>query len=641
MPKRRPYGTWPSPISAAMVAKASRTIDAPVADETGLYWLESRPEEQGRTVIVHRTRDGAHEDVTPAALNVRTRVHEYGGGAYHVIEGTVYFANFADQGLYRQRPGEKPVRINPSDGLRYADCDSHGQRLYCVREDHRAPGLPRNTLVRIDLDAPRSDGEVVFEASDFVAYPRVDASGRRLAFIAWDFPNMPWDDVALWVAGIGADGGLVEPRRINTGFSESILQPAWAEDGTLYFLSDRGEGWWNLHRFDGRAVQPVLSMPADFGGPLWNLGANFYSLLSAEEAVVRYRDTHGQHVAKLNLESGGLLVFDLPFSAFGSMSTHAGRVYLTAARLDAPSELVELDPKTGGYRTLATSGDRPFPAGYVSRPEALEFPTDGGLTAFAYYYPPTSPDHAPEPDTLPPLIVEVHGGPTAATVPAYSVSRHFWTSRGFAVLDVNYGGSTGYGRAFRERLYGQWGVVDLHDTINAARYAVERGLADPKRLIIHGGSAGGYLVLAALALDDTFATGASYYGVSDLEALAGETHKFEARYLDKLIGAYPEMRNLYVERSPIHHLAEFDKPLILLQGLDDRVVPPNQSERIYEALRAKGVPVALLTFEGEGHGFRSAESRIRALEAELAFYGRVLGFAPADRLAPVSIANLD
>jgi dipeptidyl aminopeptidase/acylaminoacyl peptidase len=641
MAERKPYGTWPSPISAAMVAKASRALDAPTADETGLYWLESRPEEQGRSVIVRLSRDGAHEDVTPAMFNVRTRVHEYGGGAYHVIDGTVYFANFADQGLYRQRPGEEPLRINPSDGLRYADCDSHGRHLFCVREDHRAPGQPRNTLVRVDLDAPHSDGEVVFEGSDFVAYPRVDASGRRIAFIAWDFPNMPWDDVALWVAGIGADGGFVEPRRINTGVAESILQPAWAEDGTLYFISDRGEGWWNLHRFDGRAVEPVLSMRADFGGPLWNLGVNFFALLSSREAIVRYSDEQGQHLAKLDLGSGKLKTFDLPFSAFGSIAARDGRVYVVAMPLDAPSELIALDAKTGAHSTLATSGARPFAAGYVSRPQAIEFPTDGGLTAFAYHYPPANPECSPEPGSRPPLVVEVHGGPTAATVPAYSVSRHFWTSRGFAVLDVNYGGSTGHGRAFRERLYGQWGVVDLRDTINAARYAVERGLADPNRLIIHGGSAGGYLVLAALALDDTFAAGASYFGVSDLEALAGETHKFEARYLDKLVGPYPEMRDVYVERSPIHHLDKFGKPLILLQGLDDRVVPPNQSERIYEALRAKHVPVALLTFEGEGHGFRSAESRTRALEAELYFYGRVLDFEPAGRLAAVPIANLD
>jgi dienelactone hydrolase len=641
MVKRRPYGTWPSPISAAMVAKASRSIDAPFADATGLYWLESRPEEQGRSVIVRRTRDGAQKDVTPAGLNVRTRVHEYGGGAYHVIDGTVYFANFADQGLYRQRPGETPVRITASDGLRYADCDSRGRRLFCVREDHRAPGLPINALVGIDLDAPPGDGEVVFAASDFVAYPRVDASGQRIAFIAWDFPNMPWDDVALWVAGIGADGNLVEPRRINPGVAESVLQPTWAQDGTLYFIADRGEGWWNLHRFDGRTVEPVLSMHADFGGPLWNLGVNFCALLSSSEAVVRYSDKQGQRLALLNLAAGELQAFELPFSAFGSMVARDGRVYLPATSLDAPTELIELDPRTGSYLTLATSGARPFPAGFVSRPQALEFPTDGGLTAFAYYYPPANPECGPKPDSRPPLVVEVHGGPTAATVPAYSVSRHFWTSRGFAVLDVNYGGSTGYGRAFRERLYGQWGIVDLRDTINAARYAVERGLADPDRLIIHGGSAGGYLVLAALALDDTFATGASYFGVSDLEALAGETHKFEARYLDKLIGPYPEMRDVYVERSPIHHLAKFGKPLILLQGLVDRVVPPNQSERIYEALRAKGVPVALLTFEGEGHGFRRAESRIRALEAELYFYGRVLGFEPADRLEAVPIANLD
>ncbi len=640
MTERAPFGSWRSPISAAMVAKASRGIDAPSADATGVYWLESRPEEQGRAVVVRRTRDGTREDVTPAGFNVRTRVHEYGGGAYHVVDGTVYFANFADQGLYRQRPGRTPERLSTSDGLRFADCGSHGRHLFCVREDHRAAGLPVNALVRIDLDTP-SDGEVVFEQSAFVAYPRLDASGRRIAFIAWDFPNMPWDDVALWVAEIGADGRLADPRRINAGVAESILQPTWAEDGTLYFISDRGTGWWNLHRFDGKTVAPMHSMPADFGGPLWTLGQNFYCLLSTRRAMVRYSGKQGQRLATLDLGSSELTALDLPFSAFGSMSAHAGRVYVTAARVDAPTELLELNPDTGGYRTLATSGERPFPAHYVARPQGVEFPTDAGLTAFAYYYPPTNPEYGPAPGTPPPLIVEVHGGPTAATVPAYSVARYFWTSRGFAVLDVNYGGSTGHGRAFRERLYGRWGVVDLRDTINAARYAVDRGLADPQRLIIHGGSAGGYLVLAALAFDDTFTTGASYYGISDLEALAGETHKFESRYMDKLIGPYPELRSTYVERSPIHHLAAFAKPLILLQGLDDRVVPPNQSERIYDALRAKGVPVALLTFAGEGHGFRNADSRIRALEAELYFYGRVLGFTPADPLPAVPIANVD
>jgi dipeptidyl aminopeptidase/acylaminoacyl peptidase len=641
MAEHAPYGTWPSPISAAMVAQASRNIGSPLVDGSGVYWLENRPEEQGRTVIVHLAADGTRSDITPADFNVRTRVHEYGGGAYYVADGTVYFANFADQGLYRQRAGSAPERISVSDGLRYADCDSVGRRLFCVREDHRAGGTPINALVTVGLDVHAGDGEVIFSESDFVAYPRLDSTGDRIAFITWDFPNMPWDDVALWVAGVNGDGSLAEPRRINTGVAESILQPEWAEDGTLYFISDRSNGWWNLHRFDGQAIEAVVSMPADFGGPLWGLGQSFYALLSARQAIVSFGATDGQRLAALDLDSGEIEPFDLPFSAYGSMTAHQGRVYLTAARIDSPSELIELDPESGSHRTLATTGERPFPGGYVSRPQALEFPTDGGLAAFAYYYPPVHPERNGSPGSLPPLIVEVHGGPTAATVPAFSIARHFWTSRGFAVLDVNYGGSTGYGRAYRERLYGRWGVVDLHDTINAARYAVACGLADPERLIIHGGSAGGFLVLAALAFDDTFSAGANYYGVSDLETLAVETHKFESRYADKLVGPYPEAKDVYIERSPIHHLAGFTKPLITLQGLDDLVVPPNQSQRIYEALRDKSVPVALLTFEGEAHGFRKAESRIRALEAELYFYGRVLGFEPADELEPVPIANLD
>jgi dipeptidyl aminopeptidase/acylaminoacyl peptidase len=634
------FGTWPSPISAAMVARASRGIEAPAADATGLYWVESRPEEQGRSVVVRRTSGGARADVTPAGFNVRTRVHEYGGGSYHVVDGVVYFANFADQGLYRQHPGALPERVNVSEGLRYADCTSHGRRLFCVREDHRGQGTPVNALVRLNLDALPDDGEVVFQVSDFVAYPRLNAAGDRLAFIAWDFPNMPWDDVALWVAGVDAHGRLIEPRCVNRGRAESILQPAWADDGTLYFISDRSSGWWNLHRLAGDVVEPVLTMAADFGGPLWTLGQTYYALLSATEAVVSYTERAGRRLAKLDLATGALEPFDLPFTSFGSLAALDGRVFVTAGRPDAPAELIELDTATREYRTVATTGERAFAAGYVSRPEPLEFPTDHGRTAFAYYYPPANPECRGRPGERPPLIVEVHGGPTAAAVPAFSIARLFWTSRGFAVLDVNYGGSTGYGREFRERLYGEWGVVDLHDTINAARYAVEQGLADPARLIIHGGSAGGFLVLAALAFDYTFSAGANYFGVSDLEALAVETHKFESRYLDKLVGPYPASREVYRARSPIHHLERFRKPLITLQGQDDKIVPPNQSERIYEALRDQGVPVALVMFEGEGHGFRAADARIRALNAELYFYGCVLGFAPADDLSPVPIANL-
>lgn len=635
----QPFGTWASPISAEMVAQSSVSFASLAVDGEQVYWLESRPSEAGRSVIVlHGT---PNKDVTPEGFNVRTQVHEYGGGAFHVRGGTVYFANFSDQGLYRQVNAGPPERITRSDGLRFADCTSAaGPRLYCVREDHRGDGMPINALVRIDLDAGPSDGELLWSGSDFVAYPSLDASGTQLAWIAWDFPNMPWDQVALMIAELAADGSLRHVQRVNAGIDESVLQPRWAADGALYFISDRG-GWWNLHRFVAGRVSAVLSMPAEFGGPLWSLGQSYFALLSDREAVVRYSSSEGQQLAKLDLESGALGRFELPFSTFASVQARGRSAFFAATRIDAPSELVELDVDSGEFRTLASTGQRPFPEGYVSRPDALEFPTENGLMAFAYYYPPSHPDAHGPPDSRPPLIVEVHGGPTAATVPAYSIARHFWTSRGFAVLDVNYGGSTGYGREFRQRLEGQWGIVDLRDTINAARYAVTQGLADPERLIIHGGSAGGFVVLGALAFDTTFSAGANYFGVSDLEALAVETHKFESRYLDRLVGPYPEAKDLYVQRSPIHHLDGFTRPLITLQGLDDRVVPPNQSTLIYESLRAKGVPVAMLTFEGEGHGFRKAESQIRALAAELYFYGRVLGFEPAGDLQAVPIANLD
>jgi dipeptidyl aminopeptidase/acylaminoacyl peptidase len=633
-----PFGTWVSPISAETVAEASVGFGAVAIDANDVYWLESRPREEGRSVIVRYGCKPA--DLTPATFDVRSRVHEYGGGAFHIRDGVAYFTNFADQGLYRQAVDSAPERITVSDGLRYADFASQGRRLYCVREDHRNPGTPVNGLVCIDLDSLPDDGRLVWQQSDFVAYPSLSTDGDRLAWIAWDFPNMPWDNVALWIADLAADGSLRNARRLNVGIEESVLQPVWASDGALYFIADRG-GWWNLYRYQGGTTSILLEMQADFGGPLWMLGASYFALISEREALVRYATNQGETLARLDLVSGALEPFDLPYTGYASLQTRGREACFIATRLDAPNELVEVNVDTGTHRTLAVTGERPFDAGFLSVPDSLEFPTDGGDTAFAYYYPPSHPTSKGPADAAPPMIVEVHGGPTSATLPAYSVSRHFWSSRGFAVLDVNYGGSTGYGRAFRQRLNGQWGIVDLRDTINAARYAVEKGLADPDRLAIHGGSAGGFLVLAALAFDDTFSVGANYFGVSDLEMLAVETHKFESRYLDLLVGPYPEMKDVYIERSPIHNLDGFARPLITLQGLDDRIVPPSQSERIYEALRERGVPVAMLTFEGESHGFRKAETRARALEAELYFYGRVLGLEPAGHLKPLPIANLD
>ncbi|MEM9743565.1 MAG: prolyl oligopeptidase family serine peptidase [Pseudomonadota bacterium] len=636
-----PYGTWASPISASLAAASSNAVLALQLDGDDLYWLESRPLEGGRTVVAKHVPDAAPVEITSAEVNVRTRVHEYGGVPFVVVDGTLYFSNFADQALYEQRPGAKPVRRTQSEGLRFADCayDPTRDRLLCVREDHREDGEAVNTLVAVERSGAAHDGDMLWQGSDFVAYPRVSADGRTLAWISWDHPNMPWDNVSLWVAPINTDGALGTPRRVNEGMDESVLQPEWAEDGTLYFLADRS-GWWNLHRFDGDRVEPVHEVSADLGGPLWSLGSRFYGLLSAEEALIEFNGPAGSGLGVLDLKRGDLRALSLPYVTVASLVVRSGVAYFLGGLKDGPSEVVALEPATGEYRVLHRSGESGVEPGYLASPEAITFPTAGGAEAYAYYYPPTNADFQAPEGELPPLMVLMHGGPTGATSPNFSLAKQFWTSRGFAIVDVNYRGSTGYGRAFRQALNGQWGVVDLEDAVAATEYLVANKKADPDRLLIRGGSAGGYTTLSALAFTDVFAAGANYFGVSDLKALAEHTHKFESRYLDSMVGPYPEAADLYAARSPINALDGFNSPLITFQGLEDRVVPPAQSEMIYEALKAKGTPTAYLPFEGEQHGFRSAENNIKALESELYFYGKVLGFEPAGTLPAVTIDNL-
>ena len=625
-PQEAEYGFWKSPITSDLIVADSIGLGCPARSNNHTYWSEGRPAEGGRYVIVRRAPDGTVEDVNPAPYNARTRVHEYGGGEYLVHESIVYFSNYDDQRLYRREPGGVPQAITPEVAWRYADgvADPLRPRLIIVREDHTSAGREAvNTIVGVDRTGP-SEQQVLVSGSDFYSNPRINADGSRLTWMSWDHPNMPWNRVQLWTAEIGADGSLGEHRLVAGDCRESIFQPEWSPDGVLYFVSDRN-GWWNLYRQRDGEVEPVVEMEAEFGVAQWAFGESTYAFASARKLICTYLRKGASCLASIDLESRELEPIDVAFTAISGLSAGDGHAYFRGGTPTRPNAIVDLDLATGKHETYRVSFevDDEIPR-YFSVPEAIEFPTEGSRTAHAFFYPPHNPDHTAPEGELPPLIVKGHGGPTGFTSNVLSLFIQYWTSRGFGVLDVNYGGSSGYGREYRERLEGQWGVVDLDDCSNGAKYLVEQGRADGDRLIIKGGSAGGYTTLAALAFRDVFRAGASYYGVSDLEALAKETHKFESRYMDSMIGPYPERRDLYVERSPLHHADKISAPVIFFQGAEDKVVPPNQAEKLVAALRAKGLPVSYILFDGEQHGFRRAENIKRALDAELYFYAATL-----------------
>ena len=648
-----PYGSWRSPIDAASVASAGRRLAAPaIAADGAVWWAEGRPEEGGRVVLMRRTPGGGPETVTPDGVNVRTRVHEYGGGSWCLVEpDLVLFVAFDDQRLYRQRLGEEPVAISPEPpapgGLRYADMRPapDGLTVVCVRERDAEPEAV-NEIVSLPLDGGAAP-QVLASGRDFYSFPRISPDGEWLAWTCWDHPNMPWDGTELWVAPL-ADSG--EERLVAGGAEESVFQPAWGPDGRLHFASDR-DGWWNLYRArepgtelsgeEGALVQ-LTEEEADYAHPQWLFGgATFAFLENGAIACVRCK---GGEERLFLLEPDGWEATDLglPFTSFGypAISARGGKVAFAAASPDVETEVVVYDTGSGGTEVVRASGDEPPDPAYASRPRAVEFPTGEGEVAYGFYYPPANPGFEAPEGEAPPLIVESHGGPTSHATPALDAEFLYWTSRGIAVLDVNYRGSSGYGREYRNKLRGTWGVVDTEDCVNGALHLAAEGLADPKRLAIRGGSAGGYATLCALTFHDAFAAGASYFGVADAEALAKDTHKFESRYLDRLIGPYPEQAELYRERSPIHYVERLSSPVILFQGLEDKVVPPNQAETMAAALARNGVPHAYLAFEGEQHGFRKAETNIRCLESELYFYGRIMGFEPAGEPQPVEIVGL-
>lgn len=641
-----PFGSWPSPISAESLVEGARGIGSLSKDGDFFYWLESRPQEGGRNTIMRWRPGQSPEEVLAQPFNVRTRVQEYGGSALLVSGGRIWFSNFADQRVYLFEPDAKqasePRPITPDAPLRFAGCalDEGRNRLLCIREDHRAPGEPSNALVALATDAV-SEGDVLFSGTDFVSQPRLSSDGAKITFVSWMHPNMPWDNTALHSATFAEDGSLENLRQHNPGKSEAVLDPQWSPDGALIALSDR-DNWWQPYRVDGETFTPLGAtlLGHEVGGPAWSIGGRYvYPMPSGDVLFIAARGS----VESLYLlrTTGELKRIDIDAVSFGSIVAESDRMYLTVGFADRPSALIAADYDGNILEVVRRSKDTALAAQWVPTFEQRVFPLEGGGETYGIFYPPQNP-HAQAPEgTAPPLIVAVHGGPTGAAGVSYNPGHYYWTSRGFAVLDLNYRGSTGFGREYRRALYGQWGIADVEDAVAAVKSLVEDGLADPDRLIIRGGSAGGYTTLAAHAFYDTFAAGASYYGVSDIEALARDTHKFESRYLDQLIGPYPERRDLYQERSPINHLEGFGAPLILLQGLEDPIVPPNQSEMIFSALKGRGVPTAYVAFEGESHGFRKAENIISSREAELYFYAQVLGLSPADDLAPIAIENLN
>jgi dipeptidyl aminopeptidase/acylaminoacyl peptidase len=625
-PTEAPYGSWVSPITADLIVGETIALGDVLVDGEDVYWIEGRPAEAGRAVLVAALPGGGTRDVIPAGFNCRTRVHEYGGGAAIVDAGLAIFANYADQRLYRLRPGETaPQPITPAGAMRYADgvIDRRRGLWIGVREDHGdAAREAVNTIVAVDL-AAGGPGRVLVEGSDFYSFPRLSPDGSRLAWTSWNHPDMPWIGSELWVGMLGADGSVTGAARVAGSRTESIFQPAWSPDGRLHFVSDR-TGWWNLYRLepDG-SIAALCPHEAELGRAQWNFGASTYDFTADGRILCAHVERGGGRLGLLDPVSRTLTPLDLPYTEYGWVRVAGGRAVFRAGSPTEPAAIVALDLATGATTRLKAStevADDPALGRYISVPSVQEFATAGNRTAFGWYYPPANPDYRAPAGEAPPLLVKCHGGPTAQTSSVLSLGNQFWTSRGIAVLDVDYGGSTGYGRAYRERLAGAWGIVDVDDCVNGATAMARQGLADGARMVITGGSAGGWTTLAALTMRDVFKGGASYYGVSDAEALARDTHKFESRYLDWLIGPWPAQAALYRERSPVHHVDGLKVPVAFFQGSEDKVVPPSQTEMMVDALRAKGIPAGYILFEGEQHGFRRAGNIKRALEAELYFY---------------------
>lgn len=639
-----PYGSWESPFSIDKVIEGTVPLREPGSDGTTIYWLEGRPSEGGRSTLI-RYENGERTELTPNPFDVRSRVHEYGGGAWTARDGIVIVSNGTDNRLYRI--GENgPEAITPEGPYRYANMlvDTDHGRIIAVREDHTLEGVePINTLVQLDLDGPNDDGgQVIISGSDFVASPALAPNGKSLSWLQWNHPNMPWDGTQLYYADVAPDGALHNVRLVTGGKDESIVRPRWNNTGLPVFVSDRS-GWWNLYADRGeKGIVPLRAMEAEFAQPQWQFGMSTWDFMANGSVICAWTQDGTWKLGRLDVEDGPLHTYDLPFTQIGTVSVQQATnsvIFLGGSPTD-PGGVVRLDIETGEWEWLRRASETEFDPESISVAQPMSWPSDGGATAHGFYYAPVNPRFVAPEGERPPLLVKSHGGPTSATSSTLDLEIQFWTSRGFAVLDVNYGGSTGYGRPYRERLKEAWGIVDVADCRTGAEMLANQGLADPARLAIKGGSAGGYTTLAALTTTPTFSAGVSRFGIGDLEAMTRDTHKFESRYLDGLVGPYPEARDVYIERSPIYHLDRLESAMLLLQGLEDKVVPPNQATMMADAVRAKGLPVAHIEFPNEGHGFRRAENIRASIAAELSFYGQVFGFTPADDIPMIVVENI-
>jgi dipeptidyl aminopeptidase/acylaminoacyl peptidase len=637
-----PFGSWPSPITVDLLLKGTVQLRNQMVrwDGDDLYWSELRPDEAGRIVICRRASDGSISDVTPKGFNARTRVHEYGGGHFAASGGTVWFANYADQRLYRQDHDEAPRPITPAADVRHADMavDERRGRLYAVREDHTTGAREAvNSIVSIDWSGHHR-AITIASGNDFYSSPKLSPNGARLAWTTWNHPNMPWDGSELWVGELDPDGQVMSSQKIAGGDSESILQPEWSPAGELYFVSDRSD-WWNLYRTRGEGDEPLGPRAAEFGAPQWAFGMRFYAFAGPDEIVCLYSEPGGTKLGRIDVSSGTMQQVDLFYSNLSGVQANGHKLALIAGSPTLAERVLTIDLASAAQEVVKVSNPAHVDAGNLSIPTAIEFPTEGGLSAHAIYYPPKNREYEAPAGDKPPLMVRCHGGPTGSAGPTYTFEYHYWTTRGFAVVDVNYGGSSGYGRAYRMRLNGNWGVVDVDDCINAARYLVEQGLADGSRIWITGGSAGGFTVLLSLTKRDFYDAGASHFGIGDLELFIKETHKFESHYVDTLVGPYPERKDLYRDRSAVHFADSLRCPVILFQGLEDKIVPPSQAEEFVAVCREKKLPHAYVAFAGEQHGFRQEKNIRRSIEGELYFVSRIFDLRLAHEIEPVKIEN--
>ena len=643
MGKFVPFGAWESPISASEIAAGGTSLQALSASGDSVYLIESRPSEMGRQVLLRLPSRGDFSECTPSNFNTRTRVHEYGGGEYWVHEGVIFAVSFSDQRVYRIDDEEsEPVAITPrseiANSLRYANgtVSSDGSTIYCVQENHLDPEHILNQIVCFPSDGS-IDPRVIFSGTDFVSSPKISPDGLTLTWLSWDHPNMPWDGTQLHMAQINSDGGLSNRKLIAGGSEESITQPTWSPDGVLHFISDRS-GWWNLYFFENEEITRLVELDADFAGPDWQFGFSSYDFMADSSVICTYKDRDRDILIKVGREDSVPEKIQNDYSSISDVSVLNDVIYFIGSSPVVPAELVSISLAENTINTLRQSREATIDASFISEAEFIEFDTTESAKSFALFYPPKHAHSQGAPDEKPPLLVMSHGGPTSATSTSYNLAIQYWTSRGIAVVDVNYRGSSGFGRAYRNALRNQWGVFDTADCIAAARFLEQRGDVDGSRMAIRGGSAGGYTTLCALTFHDVFQAGASYYGVADAEILATETHKFESRYLDQLMGPYPAARDVYVSRSPIHYADQIRAAVIVFQGLEDQIVPPAQAELMVNGLVQNKLPHVYMTFRGEQHGFRQAANIIKTLESELSFYGQILGFSPPG-ISPIEIVN--